>query len=91
MCPKISRGQFIIYQIHRDPRKACFIQHVYWFTMQVSCVVAYWTHVQVVMGSDPGQVKNLLFHATAMLLYIVQIISVPELCISLSSITIGPT
>jgi hypothetical protein len=43
-------------------------------------VVAHWTLAQVVMGSNPGQVKILLlFHAAAMLLlYSDQRITVPK-------------
>jgi hypothetical protein len=33
--------------------------------MRVSFVAVYWTWAQVVMGSNPGRVKIVLFHAAA--------------------------
>jgi hypothetical protein len=42
-------------------------------TMQVSSTLLYWTHVQIIMWSNPLQVRIfLLFHAAMLLFYIVQ-------------------
>jgi hypothetical protein len=48
--------------------------------MFVICAVEYWTHMQMVMLSNPGQVKICLFHPAAMLLfYIVQRITATKM------------
>jgi hypothetical protein len=61
-----------------------------YITWCVNCVVAHWTRVLGLMGSNAGQVKTFfIFHATAMLLfYIIQRITTPKFCIFQKSITI---
>jgi hypothetical protein len=57
-------------------------------TVHVSSVVAYWTRMAESIGSSSDQMKFLLFLATPMLLYILQIIILPKFCIFRKSIII---